>query len=95
MKHLLVISILLAACHASTGSVSPSTPELAQRRAQMIAWLHDYAQAGQFPQDADGNPLSVFRDARGVRCPMAELIYRSGHGDLVDQVARTHGVRPL
>jgi len=90
MKHLLVISILLAACHAPTGPVSPSTPELAQRRAQMIAWLHDYAQAGQFPQDADGNPLSVFRDARGVRCPMAELIYRSGHGDLVDQVARTH-----
>ena len=90
MKHLLVISILLAACHTTTGPVSPSTPELAQRRAQMLAWLHDYAEAGQFPQDAQGNPLSVFRDARGVRCPMAELIYRSGHGDLVDQVARTH-----
>ncbi|HSN25568.1 MAG TPA: hypothetical protein VLT45_04760 [Kofleriaceae bacterium] len=56
----------------------------------MLAWLHDYVQAGQFPQDAAGHPLSVFRDARGVRCPMAELIYRSGHGDLVDAVARTH-----
>lgn len=90
MKHLLVISILLAACHTTTGPVAPTTPDLAGRRAQMLAWLHAYAEAGQFPQDADGNPRSVFRDARGVRCPMAELIYRSGHGDLVDQVARTH-----
>lgn len=90
MKHLIAISILLAACHASTGPVAPSTPDLAARRAQMLAWLHDYEQRGQFPQDAQGNPLSVFRDARGVRCPMAELIFRSGHGDLVDEVAKTH-----
>jgi len=90
MKTLLVISLLLAACHTPAGPTSPTTSDLAQRRAQMLAWLHDYSEAGKFPQDAQGHPLSVFRDARGVRCPMAELIYRSGHQDLVDQVARTH-----
>lgn len=90
MKHFLLVSLFLAACHASTGPVAPSTPDLAARRAQMLAWLDDYVGAGLFPQDAQGHPLSVFRDARGVRCPMAELIYRSGHGDLVDAVARTH-----
>jgi hypothetical protein len=90
MKHLLLVSIVLAACHSTTAPASPSTPDLAARRAQMLAWLHEYTRAGQFPQDAAGHPLSVFRDARGVRCPMAELIYRSGHGDLVDTVARTH-----
>lgn len=90
MKHFLLVSVFLAACHSTTPPVSPSTADLAARRAQMLAWLHEYAQAGQFPQDAQGQPLSVFRDAHGVRCPMAELMYRSGHGDLVDAVARTH-----
>ena len=56
----------------------------------MIAWLHEYAAAGVFPRDDAGRPLSVFRDTHGVRCPMAELIFRSGHADLVDQVATTH-----
>ena len=90
MKHIILLSVLLAACHPAAGPASPTTPDLAARRAQMLAWLHDYTEAGQFPQDAAGHPLSVFRDARGVRCPMAELIYRSGHGDLVDAVAEKH-----
>ncbi len=90
MKHFLLVSVFLAACHPATAPVPPSTPDLAARRAQMLAWLHEYREAGQFPQDAQGHPLSVFRDARGVRCPMAELIFRSGHADLVDAVAETH-----
>ena len=71
MKHIILVSVLLAACHSSVGPAAPSTPDLAARRTQMLAWLHDYTEAGQFPQDANGNPISVFRDARGVRCPMA------------------------
>jgi hypothetical protein len=90
MKHFILISLVLAACHSTAMPHSPVTSDLAPRRAQMLAWLHDYVEAGQFPQDAAGNPLSVFRDARGVRCPMAELIFRSGHGELVDAVAQTH-----
>ena len=89
----LPLVVVLAACVSTKPPVAPTgstSPDLAARRAQMIAWLHDYAQAGQFPQDAAGHPLSVFKDARGVRCPMAELIFRSGHGDLVEAVARTH-----
>src|SRR5258706_2250486 len=68
--------------------VSPSdtTVELAARRAQMIGWLHDYGVAGVFPTDDAGQPLSVFRDPRGVRCPMAELVHKSGRDDLVDAV---------
>jgi hypothetical protein len=53
----------------------------------MIDWLHEYYERGVYPTDAAGKPISVFKDAQGVRCPMAELIYRSGHGDLVDAVA--------
>ena len=56
----------------------------------MIQWLAEYEDAGVFPTDDAGMPASVFRDARGVRCPMAELIYRSGHAELVDAVARAH-----
>jgi hypothetical protein len=88
MKQLLLVFVM--ACVSTKAPVSPSAPDLAARRAQMIAWLHDYAAAGVFPRDDAGRPLSVFRDAHGVRCPMAELIYRSGHADLVDQVATTH-----
>jgi hypothetical protein len=53
----------------------------------MISWLRDYYEAGVYPTDEAGRPISVFKDARGVRCPMAELIARSGHEDLVDEIA--------
>lgn len=73
-----------------TAPTVQTTAELAARRVQMIAWLHDYMEAGQYPTDDAGLPRSVFVDAKGIRCPMAELIWRSGHQDLVDAVAREH-----
>jgi hypothetical protein len=81
MKHLLLIAFL-AACGHHPQAVEPH-PELATRRAQMIGYLAEYTERGVFPTDERGLPLSVFEDARGVRCPMAELIYRSGHPELV------------
>jgi len=102
----LMTTIFAAACHTpprSEVNVTPTTPaawtknspaettaELAGRRAQMIAWLHEYMEAGQYPTDDAGLPRSVFVDAKGVRCPMAELIWRSGHQDLVEAVAQEH-----
>jgi hypothetical protein len=74
---------------ANAGDVG-LTAELAGRRAQLLGWLHDYTEAGQFPTDDAGLPRSVFVDSKGIRCPMAELIYRSGHADLVEAVAREH-----
>jgi hypothetical protein len=59
---------------------------LAARRAIAIERLHAYGEARVYPVDAEGLPTGVFRDARGVRCPMSELIFLSGRGDLVDQV---------
>jgi len=97
-KQAILMTMLLAACSTTSRAPAPTpavaepaaatVAELAARRAQMIEWLHEYEQAGVFPTDAAGMPLSVFRDARGVRCPMAELIHRSGRDDLVDAVAR-------
>lgn len=78
---------LMAACSAAVPKTrEPGTDE---RRQQMLAWLEEYEEAGVYPTDEQGWPQSVFRDANGVRCPMAELIYRSGRADLVDWVA-TH-----
>jgi len=92
MKRLLLIAI--AACHSTPRSTMTtpvaSVAELAAHRAQMVQWLHEYREAGAYPMAPDGMPMSVFKDSRGVRCPMAELIYRSGHADLVDAVAREH-----
>lgn len=89
---MILMTTILAACHTQQGSsaAAPQPPELASRRAQLIGWLHDYYEAGQYPTDEAGQPVSVFVDAKGVRCPMAELIWRSGHHDLVEAVAREH-----
>jgi hypothetical protein len=95
-KPLLALSVL-AACSTSTAKppvAPPAAPqesvvaELAQHRAQLIGWLHDYREAGVYPSDAAGNPSSVFIDASGVRCPMAELLHKSGRDDLVEAVAK-------
>lgn len=94
--HKLILSIVVvAACATPKPPPTAPVPELAVRRALMIQWLHEYAEAGVFPTDSGGMPLSVFRDARGVRCPMAELIHRSGHDELVDAVAREHNTLRL
>jgi len=88
-----ILFLMLAACGGSTAG-KPQTAiqpvaDLAGRRAQMIQWLHEYGDAGAFPTDGAGDVISVFRDTKGVRCPMAELIHRSGRDDLVDAVATT------
>jgi hypothetical protein len=44
--------------------------------------------AGVFPKDAAGHPASVFVDGSGIRCPMAELVHKSGRDDLVAAVQR-------
>jgi hypothetical protein len=83
------LTVMMIACSAAKPVAAPKqTTELAGRRAQMIGWLHDYYVAGVFPTDASGLPLSVFRDDKGVRCPMAELIHESGRDDLVEAVVR-------
>lgn len=100
LKPLLTIA-LLSACSTSHAapSVTKSAPvakaatdtslvELAARRAQMIGWLREYREAGQFPTDARGRVASVFVGVNGVRCPMAELMHKSGRDDLVAAVAR-------
>lgn len=74
---------------AVTGAL-PSTDvviELAAQRAKLLGWLHDYREAGVFPSVL-GMPASVFVDPSGVRCPMAELLHKSGRDDLIDAVAR-------
>lgn len=102
-KHLLALC-LLAACSTAPVQPPTTSPaiaaiapvaaadttvyDLAARRAQAIGWLHDYAVAATYPTDGAGAPISVFVDAKGVRCPMAELVFRSGRADLVAAVQR-------
>ena len=95
MNRVLIVTALLTACHVTPTATAPQTSaqpaaiaELATRRAQVISWLHEYTEAAVFPTDSLGRPLSVFEDEHGVRCPMAELIYRSGRADLVEATKR-------
>ncbi len=95
IRHVLSLALCsLAACSATTPSpVAPAAPteavlQLASQRARLIGWLHDYREVGRYPTDAAGRPASVFVDAQGVRCPMAELLHKTGRDDLVEAVAR-------
>ncbi len=82
---ILIIAVLSGCVHGAVPSDTEVTV-LAGRRAEIIGWLHDYRVAGVFPADASGAPVSVFVDERGVRCPMAELVHKSGRDDLVEAV---------
>ncbi|HTR54574.1 MAG TPA: hypothetical protein VMJ10_27975 [Kofleriaceae bacterium] len=97
MKILLSLTVLAAcaATHPTTTTPNEVDPILAVRRAQMIQWLHEYDVAGVYPTDDTGMPLSVFQDARGVRCPMAELMHRSGRDDLVAMVVHANNALRL
>jgi hypothetical protein len=93
MHRLAMLTALVAGCATAAATPPPvvaphAAIELAARRAQMLAWLDDYRAAALYPTDALGRPLAVFVDDNGVRCPMAELIHKSGRDDLVDAVRR-------
>ena len=71
--------------------VSRLTPSQLAQRTRLIAWLHEYRNAGIFPIN-DRFPdrmVPFFRDSKGTLCAMAYLIDRSGRGDIVNEVART------
>lgn len=72
---------------------TPSTlrPSQQAARAELIAWLRDYRDAGVFPENDRfaGRMVPFFVDHRGVRCAMGELIHRSGRADIVQDVAVT------
>jgi len=97
LKTLLSLAVVAAcaASHPPTTTPNMVDPILAVHRAQMIQWLREYDAAGRYPTDDRGMPRSVFLDSHGVRCPMAELIHRSGHDDLVAEVVRTNNALRL
>jgi hypothetical protein len=98
LKHMLALSVLVACSSSSAKPALAQAPvaaapqdsmvQLATKRAQLLGWLHDYREAGVFPSDAGGMPISVFIDANGIRCPMAELLHKAGRDDLVAAVAK-------
>lgn len=101
LKPLLTIAVLSATACSTRATPVESPPvtvpipgendsmfELAARRAQMIGWLREYREAGQYPTDVAGRVASVFVGVNGVRCPMAELMHKSGRDDLVAAVAK-------
>jgi hypothetical protein len=62
---------------------------LAAHRAEQIARLHAYAEAGQFPHNTAVAPsLHMFRDAAGRYCAVANLVHRDGRDDLVEATVR-------
>ena len=82
MHHLLLLAVL-SACGHQPEPVALIDADLAAKRVELLGYLAEYTERGVFPTDERGLPLSVFEDSHGVRCPMAELIYRSGHPELV------------
>ena len=70
--------------------LAATSAEIKTARTLALARLATYRKRGEFAANAKGYPMSVFRDAEGRHCPMAELIFQSGHADLVDEVVKTN-----
>lgn len=63
---------------------------LRQERTARIARLSAYARAGDFPKKAAADGFfHSFLDADGTPCAVADLMWHSGHADLVRQTAAT------
>lgn len=74
-----------------TLDVSHLSTQQRANRTKLVQWLREYRDAGRFPINdrfAD-RTVPFFRDSQGTLCAMAYLVDRSGHGDIVDRIART------
>ncbi|MBC7896873.1 MAG: hypothetical protein H7066_15760 [Cytophagaceae bacterium] len=73
-----------------TASVDHLSRSEREARSALIAWLHEYRDAGRFPRnDRFGPDMPFFRDEQGTLCAMAYLVARSGRPGMVDRIART------
>lgn len=63
-----------------------------RRRERALRHLREYRTRGIFPVNSDfpGRRVPYFVDRKGTLCALAYLIWRSGHRNLVAEVAATH-----
>ncbi len=94
MHRLALLSLVVAGCATARRDTTPGRRAARGDRARRaprpdagVARRLPRRGAGR-PTDAAGRPLAVFIDDKGVRCPMAELVHKSGRDDLVDAVRR-------
>lgn len=65
----------------------------ATARSELISFLREYLEAGQFPiNDVSPTRTPIFVDRFGNRCAMASLIERSGSPELVQRIASSRNL---
>jgi|GEM_PF-860897 len=76
---------------ALLGAATPTHPEFAARRAELLGYLDDYIAKGITPANMD-RPwrTPVFVDALGNVCAVGYLIERSAGRELVERIASEH-----
>jgi hypothetical protein len=80
------------------GELRASTPATltavqAEQRALAIEHLRQYIDAERYPlNDLSDETTPIFVDGHGARCAVAALLEASGHGALVERIARTHNL---
>jgi hypothetical protein len=75
------------------GAPTGLTPAQLEARHRLIHLLREYIDADRFPvNDVSAERTPIFIDRLGTRCAMASLIERTGHGALVNRVARTNNL---
>jgi hypothetical protein len=76
-------------------SSAPATLTAAQaeQRALAIERLRQYIEAERYPtNDLSEETTPIFVDRQGARCAVAALLEASGHGALVERIARTNNL---
>ncbi len=70
------------------------TPSQRAHRARLLDELSAYGKAGRFAQNEDfpGEAIPHLIDRHGTRCALANLIDVSGHGELLQRLARRNNI---
>lgn len=78
----------LAADELEAADVTALTPARRAERARLIGVLREFGARGEFSHDAtsEGARVPYFRDARGLRCAVAELMHACGEDAFVAKI---------
>jgi hypothetical protein len=87
-----LIQLHLALVTEHLSLVTPSLPlttESKQKRVTALSELTAYFQKGVFPLNTKyQTPTPIFVDETGTRCAVGQLVYQSGHQNLVNKISK-------
>jgi hypothetical protein len=89
-RELIQLHLSLVTEHLTLATASlPLSSDNKQKRVAALSELTAYYQKGVFPINTKyENPTPIFVDDAGTRCAVGQLVYKSGHEEVVNTISR-------